>query len=263
MVFKDRLFILLNKIRLAWRWGVFALLCVGIVIEVGIFYHVRMPLHPAAPQVQKVAGKVSAPVATDLPNKPDQEVFGAAESALMAQAEELQAEQKLAEAVVVYEKLAQMSPNLAEIHFRLGALYFHLGLKDKSEAAYLKAIGLDFKNPEIYFHLGYIKESEAKFQEALEWYLKAEEKGVNSAEIYFNIGNVFAQLGNKDRAIEYYKKAVVVSPKHMDAFINLSTTSFRNGQYADAKLYLDKARELGYTPPQEYLDAIAAKLSGK
>ncbi|NTV28631.1 MAG: tetratricopeptide repeat protein [Candidatus Omnitrophica bacterium] len=181
----------------------------------------------------------------------------------MAEAEDLKAKGRFAESVSVYEKVIKERPDLAEPYFRLGVLFFNLGLSSKSEEYYLKAIEKDFRNPEIYFHLGYIKESEGKSQEALEWYLKAEEKGVGSAELYFNIGNVFVRLGNQDRAVDYYKKAISVNPGHVDAFINLSIISFQKAQFADASFYLDKARELGYVPPPDYLNALASKAMGK
>lgn len=183
--------------------------------------------------------------------------------ALIAEADGLAARGRFAEAVAVYEKVVQDHPDLAEPYFRLGVLYFKIGLKSKAEEFYLRAIDHDFRNPELYFHLGYIKESEEKYQEALEWYLKAEEKGVGSAELYFNIGNVFARLGNPDSAIDYYKKAVSVNPRHMDAFVNLSIISFQKAAYADASFYLDKARELGYQPPEEYLKSLAVKMLEK
>lgn len=181
-------------------------------------------------------------------------------SAMIAEAEDLKAKSRFAEAVGAYEKVIQERPDLAEPYFRLGALYFNLGLRTKAEEQYLKAIEKDYNNPEIYFHLGYIKESEEKFQEALEWYLKAEERGVGSAELYYNIGNVFARLNNSDQAVEYYKKAVVVNPRHMDAFINLSIVSFQKGGYTAAADYLAKAKELGYAPPDDYSKALAEKM---
>lgn len=183
--------------------------------------------------------------------------------AALRAADALRAEGSSAEAVSAYEKIIQTYPDFAEADFRLGALYFSLGIPSKSEEYYLEAIRKGFKNPEIYFHLGYIKESQSKLQEALEWYLQAEEKGVGSAEIYYNIGNVFAQLGNADRAIEYYKRVVSINPKHMDAFTNLSIVSFQKENYPDALFYLDKAKELGYKPPREYEESLKIKALGK
>jgi tetratricopeptide (TPR) repeat protein len=183
--------------------------------------------------------------------------------ALLRGADALRVEGRSAEAVSAYEKIIQTYPDFAEAYFRLGALYFSLGIPSKSEEYYLMAIKKGFKNPEIYFHLGYIKESQSKLQEALEWYLQAEEKGVGSAEIFYNIGNVFAQLGNFDRAIEYYKKVVAINPRHMDAFTNLSIVSFQKSNYPDAIFYLDKAKDLGYKPPREYEQNLKIKALSK
>ncbi len=192
-----------------------------------------------------------------MPVMPPDKQSEAKVNVMLSEAEYLKLKGRFAEAIAAYERVIQERPDLAEPYFRLGVMYFNLGLKTKSEEYYLKAIEKDFKNPEIYFHLGYIKESEGKLQESLEWYLKAEEKGVGSAELYFNIGNVFARMANPERAIDYYKKAVSVNPKHMDSFINLSIISYNKGLYSDASFYLEKARGLGYEPPEQYLKALS------
>lgn len=179
-------------------------------------------------------------------------------AARLAEANDLKARERWAEAVSAYEKVMATYPKHPEAYFQLGALYFRIGLKSKSQENYLKAVALDYRNPEIYFHLGYIRETEGDLQGALEWYLKAEEKGVGSAELYFNTGNVFARLGNNTRALEYFTRAVSVNPAHLDAFVNLSVVSFYEKKFADAAFYLDKARALGYNPPAEYLDSLKA-----
>lgn len=186
----------------------------------------------------------------------DQTAPSVEEKRLIAEAEGLTAQGRLAEAIASYEKVLKTRPALPEPYFRLGALYFKLGMKSRAQEYYYQAIDKNFRNPEIYFHMGYIKETEGKYQDALEWYLKAEEKGVDSAELYFNLGNVLARLGSLTSSMDYYKKAVSVNPDHVDGFINLAIVAFQMGEVADASFYLDKARELGYNPPAEFLESI-------
>jgi tetratricopeptide (TPR) repeat protein len=205
-------------------------------------------------------GKTQAPVTAKGDERPVEIPLNSQVKALLAEAEDLKAKGRYAEAVTAYEKVVDARPDLAEPYVHLGALYFNLGITSKAEECYLKAVERDSKAPELFFHLGYIKESQGKPQEALEWYLKAEENGVASAELFFNIGNVFAGLQNPDRAIEYYNKAVAVNPKAVDAWVNLSILSFQKELYVDSEIYLNNAVALGYKAPEGYREAIAVKL---
>ena len=205
-------------------------------------------------------GKTQAPVVVKGEERLAEPPLNDQVKALLAEAEDLKAKGRYAEAVAAYENVVEARPDLPEPYVHLGALYFNLGIPSKAEEFYLKAVERDSKAPELYFHLGYIKERQDKPQEALEWYLKAEEKGVASAELFFNIGNVFASLQNPDRAIEYYNKAVAVNPKSLDALVNLSILSFQKGLYVDAGIYLDKSVDLGYKVPEGYRESIAVKM---
>ena len=57
-------------------------------------------------------------------------------------------------------------------------------------------------------------------------------------------------------AQEVYLKTVTVNPNHMDAWVNLSISSFKAGDYKDAVKYCDEAILLGYEPPKLYLEEL-------
>lgn len=163
------------------------------------------------------------------------------------------------EAVSAYEKFIALQPDVPEGYFRLGALYFKMGLPQKAEEIYLKAVMMKQDVGEAYFRLGYVAESQKDLAKALGYYQKAESGLSGNPALFFNIGNVCAQLDRRDEAIEYYKKAVSKNPLYMDAFVNLSVVSFHNGNYPDAQFYLGKAVDLGYAPPAQYVETLRQK----
>ncbi len=178
----------------------------------------------------------------------------------LEEAREAEEKGRLPEAVSAYERFIALKPDVPVGYFRLGALYFKMGLSTKAEEIYLKAVALKQDVAEAYFRLGYVAESQSDLPKALGYYEKAERNLCGNSSLFFNLGNVHAQLDHKDEAISYYKKAVAKNPAYLDAFVNLSVVSFHNGAYADADFYLRKAMALGYQAPREYLDTLAQKV---
>ena len=164
------------------------------------------------------------------------------------------------EAVLAYEKLIALQPDLPEVYFRLGALYFKMNLLSKAEETYLKLVALKLDVAEAYFRLGYVAERQGDLPKALSYYQKAEVNFSGNPALFFNIGNVYAQLDRRDEAIDYYKKAVAKNPAYLDAFVNLSVVSFHKGAYSDAQFYLTKAMNLGYQPPREYVETLRERV---
>ena len=177
-------------------------------------------------------------------------------AAIYREAEEFKGQGRFAEAVSSYEKAVAIAPDTAETYLRLGLLYFKLQMPSKAEEFYQKAIDYGLDNPEVYFHLGYIEEVRGALEKALAYYIQAEQKGSGNPELFYNKGNAYARLGKGAEAIIYYKRVVSMDPKHLDAFVNLSTVSFQLNNYPDARFYLDKAVELGYKAPLEYLKEL-------
>ena len=175
------------------------------------------------------------------------------------ESEALKSEGRFPEAVASYEKALAIQPELPETYLRLGLLYFKLQMPTQAEEFYLKAIDHGMDNPEVYFHLGYIEEVRGALDKALAYYIKSEQKGSGNPELFYNIGNAYARQGKGAEAIIYYKRVVGMNPMHLDAFVNLSTVSYQLNNFADARFYLDKAVNLGYKAPEEYLKALDSK----
>ena len=175
------------------------------------------------------------------------------------EAEALQKEGRLTEAVALYEKAEAVLPGAAETYFRLGILYFQLNFPSRAEEFYQKAVRHGQDTAEVYFHLGYIEEVRGALDRALTYYLKSEEKGSHNPALFYNIGNTYARLEKNEDAVHYYKRTVSIDPQHMDSFVNLSVVSFKMKEYADARFYLDKAVALGYKAPEEYLKVLDQK----
>ncbi len=182
---------------------------------------------------------------------------------LLKEAAEAEIAGRLPEAISAYEKILDLDPKYVSSYLKLGIIYFHLGLPSKAEELYLRAIEQGLSDPDIYIRLGYIKEAQGKLDQALEYYVKGELAASRNPVLYFNMGNVYARQGQGGKALVYFKQAIVLKPDYLDAFVNLTIVLAQTGEYSDAQYYMEKAEKLGYKPPAQFKEGLAAKVAGK
>ncbi|MDD5692101.1 MAG: tetratricopeptide repeat protein [Candidatus Omnitrophica bacterium] len=110
-----------------------------------------------------------------------------------------------------------------EGHFQKGIQYSQSGMKDESIAEFRQVVEADPTNlPKDYYEQTY-------------------------SEAFFDIGVLYAQKGDNEKGAEYLKKALEVFPNHKMALYYLSNVLMNIGEFAEAKPYYDRAKELGFT----------------
>jgi len=88
-------------------------------------------------------------------------------------------------------------------------------------------------------------------------YKKSIELDSKKKEAHYNLGNTYARLRKNSQAISSYLRAIEIDRNYMDSWINLSTLSFKEGDFTNAVKYCDEAILSGYKAPQGYLNALA------
>lgn len=157
-----------------------------------------------------------------------------------------------------YKKALVVNPKNEDTYLNIGIVYQRLGNRDLAEENFRRVAEVNPKNGRGFFNLGFIYEQAGEAKRAIEFYEKAIFVDPKAAEPYYNLGNVYAALAENARAIDQYKSAVGIKPDHLDALVNLSSLSYRQNEFKDALMYLDRARALGYEPPAEYAKALEA-----
>ena len=162
----------------------------------------------------------------------------------------------LFEALSMYTKSVEANWRNSDAYVNIGAIYERQGLQSKAKEFFLKAIKADAKNARAYFNLGYIEESLGQLKQAMELYKKSIELDPHNPEAHYNLGNTYARLNMNNLALSCYRETVEADSGYLDAWINLSILSFKEGDFLNAVKYCDEAVLLGYNPPQGYLDAL-------
>ena len=110
-----------------------------------------------------------------------------------------------------------------EGHFQKGIQYSQSGSKDEAIDEFLQVVGADPANlPKDYYKDTY-------------------------SEAFFDIGVLYAQKGDNEKGAENLKKALEIMPNHKRALYYLSNVLMNIGEFAEAKPYYERAKELGFT----------------
>jgi tetratricopeptide (TPR) repeat protein len=190
-------------------------------------------------------------------------------TARFAEALHCQQSGRLAEAVVRYDRLLSVNPNLAEVHGNRGAALAGLGKFADAEAAYRRAIALnpDFVDahnnlgialcelgrwdgaesafrvaialkpdwPQSHSNLGIALKCRGSFVEAEAAHHKAIALDPDSPALYGNLADVLTCLGKLNDAEQTLRHAIALQPRFADAFAKLGNTLREQGRMVEAE----------------------------
>jgi tetratricopeptide (TPR) repeat protein len=141
-----------------------------------------------------------------------------------------------------FEKCLQVNPGFSEARNYLGSVYQELGMLDRAEEEYRKAIADEtYKSRELpYYNLARLYLAQDKNEEALQLVEKSIE--INSRMVMaINLkGIVLERLGRIKDAIESYRKALRINPEDINLNYNLAVAYFKADRREDAKAIFEK-----------------------
>jgi tetratricopeptide (TPR) repeat protein len=141
-----------------------------------------------------------------------------------------------------FEKCLQVNPGFSEARNYLGSVYQELGLLDRAEEEYRRAIADEtYKSRELpYYNLARLYLAQDKNEEALQMVEKSIE--INSRMVMsLNLkGIVLERLGRIKDAIESYRKALRINPEDINLNYNLAVAYFKDDRREDAKIIFEK-----------------------
>jgi choline-sulfatase len=98
-----------------------------------------------------------------------------------------------------------------------------------------QALSRDPQNPSLYYQLGGRLEKNGRYEEALQLYRSALNKGIESGRLHSRIADLLVRRGEKDAAIPEYEQAAKINPADLDSQTNLATAYLEKGRVADAE----------------------------
>lgn len=171
---------------------------------------------------------------------------------------------------VLQSAISKNNTRNALLYSLMSRVYVKNGEYEKAKAVATKAYNYNLSNVNTLLSLGDISFEEQKYKQALKYYKQAAKSKdfatdtkLKLADTYAKLNNTktsnsmykkilnkdnlaykaFYQVGlsNPDIELSYLKKAVAINPNYSDAWIDLSRIMIENGNYTQAKKYLENA----------------------
>ncbi|NCP03174.1 MAG: tetratricopeptide repeat protein [Deltaproteobacteria bacterium] len=193
-------------------------------------------------------------------------------------------------AMEMYEMALRINPGFDMPHVNIGHIYLQQGMPDRAIPELDKAIEVNPANAEAHFHLGVAYTLMKRFDEAIPEFKNAVTRQKDYAEAYYNLGVVYSYKGMLDDAVTAYnnalrsdpenaktygklgeaylmkgmirealgslQKGVSLDPDNPNAYYHLSRAFYLNRDYRNAIQSADRATQLGYLVPEEYLQSL-------
>ena len=125
------------------------------------------------------------------------------------------------DALVVFQKVAALSPNDAGAYFNLGVAYKSAGKLEQSVESYRSALAINPNYVEALSNLGNVLQDMSQLDEAIQCYRKALVIRPNAVDTQNNLGTALKDLGRLEDAIICYNLAIQLKPDYADPYYNL------------------------------------------
>lgn len=160
-----------------------------------------------------------------------------------------------AEAIYIFETLAELYPDFAPSYYYLGFFYFNEKMFEKTRITWEKYLGLsddEERKGEIQLRLiqledhvtyerGYTYILNQKYEKGLELLLPLEERHPKWWNLLFFIGLAYRNMKDYTMAIVYFKKVMSIKPSQIDTINELGLCYTSQGDFKNAEKYFKKA----------------------
>jgi predicted O-linked N-acetylglucosamine transferase (SPINDLY family) len=173
---------------------------------------------------------------------------------------QLQKENKLAEAIALFDAVLGRDPNHAEAHYKRANSLTRLQQWDAALAGYDRAVQI---KPDYAFALcnrGTVLETLSRWEEALDSYERALNLNADDPLTHYNRGAVLRQLDRRQEALASYERAIVLLPGYARAFINRAHLLEELERHEEAVASYDRGIQLDPNIPEAHLGRANALL---
>jgi tetratricopeptide (TPR) repeat protein len=145
---------------------------------------------------------------------------------------------------VVMVKANPKSKQYADALYYTAYSYDLLGKADEALGVYLKALEQSPNDLDLLFNLGRLHYMKSSYEKALEYFNKVLLTNPNDFEGNMNVGNCYLQLKKYQESLQYLEKAVEIKADNSQAWNNLAVAYINLGLKDKGKDAFDKAEAL-------------------
>ena len=162
----------------------------------------------------------------------------------LEQGNQLYNERKFDEALVIFQKFAEINPNVFQIYFNIGDVYREKGEFDKANEQYMIAQTKAKEKADVVMQakalasFGEIFLRQEKMKEAQEYFTQSIALNPKDEILAYNVAEIFFGRNQIDDAIKYYLLAIQIKPDWSEPYLKLGYAYLNKGDMAKAVEYL-------------------------
>ncbi len=137
-------------------------------------------------------------------------------------------------ALLEFQKAAELAPQLAVAHSRLGVVYRRMGDDEQAIDSFVEAVRRDPFSFQDTFQLAQLYHATHRLVEALQAYHHAAEIKPNDFEVQLNLGTCYQEMGDWQQAVSRFQKAIELDPNRPYAYVNLGVALDAEKKYYEA-----------------------------
>jgi tetratricopeptide (TPR) repeat protein len=141
---------------------------------------------------------------------------------------------RLAEAVVQYERALELKPNFPDALANLGEALNRLGRKEEAKARFEQAMQLAPGNSNVAVNLGQLLDEHGELSAALIRDTEAVRADPNNAVAHFDLAQCLRVMGRSSEAQREYAEALRLDPDYADAHSQLAMELAKSGKEKEA-----------------------------
>ncbi|UCE62275.1 MAG: tetratricopeptide repeat protein [Phycisphaerales bacterium] len=146
----------------------------------------------------------------------------------------LLAEDDLEAALAEFQAAAELAPQMAVAHSKMGTIYRRMGEYELAINAFVEAIRRDPFSFQDTFDLAQLYQFTDRIKDAVLAYLHAVELKPDSFDAQLNLGTCYQQLGDNSQAIERFEQAIEIDPSRPYPYVNLGVAFDAQKNYYEA-----------------------------
>jgi tetratricopeptide (TPR) repeat protein len=170
-------------------------------------------------------------------------------------------EKRYREAIESLRSVLDAKPNYAMAHAKLGTVYAIIGEQTLAKKHLEQAVQDDEDEPYAFAMLGWLAYLDGRFDEALQYYRRAEEVEPYSGKIHHQMGLAYHKLKRWSEAADRFKAAIKIDPQDVSSCVSLSEALGQMEKWSDAVIYAKQAVALTNSAEPNLLNNLASAYS--